>query len=122
MLKDLYDLESRKRHLNLGQQVDNEIEFDLMVDSLDIYFRDTKIIDDERVQFTHYINDSALPLRYESNGSILVTLKEIEEYLINIKSITHFVVNFESPKFGAIFLYGNYGAEWTLHGITNGYA
>lgn len=122
MLKDLYELETGKGQLPLGQQVDNEIEFDLMVDSLDIYFRDTRINDDEYVQFTHHINTSTLPLRFESNGSILVTLKEIEEYLISNQGITNFVVQFESPKFGAIFLYGNNGAEWTLHGITNGYS
>lgn len=117
MLKELYELQDRKQNLNLGQTVDSSLEFDLMVHSIDIF------VPVENGIITQQINSLELPFRLETNGSILITLKEIENYILSKIETHFFIVNYEDARSGAIFHYGNnHNRSWTLHSITNGYS
>lgn len=112
-----------KSKLKLGSQVDGFTEFDLMVHSIEV--RAQQLIDlGTKLDQIHYIFDGwDLPVRMEDNGSILITLNEIAEYMVKDKGFDHFSLSFSDAFIGAILLYGNYHKDqWTLYGITNGYA
>lgn len=101
----------------LGDEVCECIEFDLAADFLwlRIPYNNPKIVE-----------GLLIPLREESNGSLLITLDEIRKFVEQTSKTpfdVHFEVYFESSQYGAVLHYNNYGDRcWRLHGVTNGYA
>jgi hypothetical protein len=123
MLKNLYDLQDQQIGLNLGVEVDESIEFDIHAVSIEIYVSRDMLEGATYLRLNASIPIAKLPVRIESNGSWLITLKEIEEYLIKTYQENHFTVHYEEARSGAVISYNNYGdAKWHLHGITKGYS
>lgn len=91
MLKDLYELKSRTLQLKLGEEVEETIEFDLMVDSVTIIIPAT-LDNNQSKPFFYHINALDLPNRHESNGSMLITLKEIADYIEKNQKIDFFTM------------------------------
>ncbi|MEK4487968.1 hypothetical protein MHH81_20890 [Psychrobacillus sp. FSL H8-0484] len=121
MVRSIYEVQSRILGLSLGELVDENLEIDGMIDSLNVHFE----VSDSFLQqgVYHCISFNELPCRKEDNGSILLTLKEIAQYVKLKYNQERFSVVVETPRCGVIINYNNNAENnWTLHGITKGYS
>lgn len=127
MINSLYELEPQLIHLPLGSTIFGSFEFDLMVESLEVIV-EIEILSDEKVTRNyHKIEVYDLPVRGESNGSILITLDEIKKHITNLKdemklNEIYFTVLAETARTGAIIRYLEHADKFILHGITKGYS
>jgi hypothetical protein len=112
-----------KSKLALGSEVEGSTEFDLMVDTIEVYCNYYQNINGELHKQIFYFDGLDLPYRTEENGSLLITLDEIASVVFEKTGKRNCKVFYESAFEGAVLLYSNDERKcWTLNGITNGFA
>jgi hypothetical protein len=114
LITNLGELETMGLGLKLTSKIDPTIEIDLMAESFWVLVR--KGDKDSIISWTEF------PLRHEPNGSMLITLQEIAAFIKQETVVTYFTLFYNSALYGGVLRHHNEIIQWTLEGITNGYA